>query len=256
MARIAKMIAVAGIAAGVLVSTPANATDLLGGLLGGLVGGGSNSGTTTTAPTKGTVTSVTGDQTAVRYGTATVDFNGAGTGANYTQNGFSLRGTGVLQTGNVNGTSAPLGDATQYLSVNGGKTATLLATDSTKPGFESVSLYWGSIDAFNLLSILDTAGNVIDSFSGNFVASPGSNSDLPYNDPKYNQYVTYTLNSLTGQKIGGLKFASSTDAFELDNVTFFNRAPTSVPEPATLTLFGAGIGGLVAASRRRRKKTA
>jgi len=29
-----------------------------------------------------------------------------------------------------------------------------------------------------------------------------------------------------------------------------------VPEPATLTLFGAGIGGLIAASRRRRKKAA
>ncbi|MEG3092843.1 PEP-CTERM sorting domain-containing protein [Sphingomonas sp. PB1R3] len=240
MARIARMIAVAGIATGVVVSTPASAT------------------TTTTAPTKGTVTSATGDQTAVRYGTATVDFNGAGTGASYTQNGFSLSGGGVLQTGNVNGTSAPLGDTTQYLSVNGGKTATLKATDSTKSGFESVSLYWGSIDSYNLLSILDTAGNVIDSFSGNFVASPGSNVEggNAYSDPKYNQYVTYTLNSLTGQKIGGLKFASSSDAFELDNVTFFNSAPTSVPEPATLTLFGAGIGGLVAASRRRRKKTA
>ncbi|MEK9210985.1 Npun_F0296 family exosortase-dependent surface protein [Sphingomonas sp. 2378] len=119
--------------------------------------------------------------------------------------------------------------------VNGGKEATLKTGGQ---GFDGVSLYWGSADTYNTLSVLDMAGNVLKTITGLDFASPGANAPGSYyNDPKYNQYVTYTLDSLTGQKIGGLKFASGNTAFELDNVSFFNIAPTSVPEPATLTLF-------------------
>ncbi|WP_267435214.1 PEP-CTERM sorting domain-containing protein [Sphingomonas sp. GM_Shp_1] len=220
MAGFAKMITVAGVVAGALVATAAGAD---------------------------TLTSVAGDQTP-RAGSVTVDFNG-----NSLPNGFSLTG-GQLVTGSANGWSQPLGDTTQYLMVNGGQEATL---KTGKQGFDGVSLYWGSADTYNTLSVLDLAGNVLKTITGLDFAAPGANAPGSYyNDPKYNQYVTYTLDSLTGQKIGGLKFASGNTAFELDNVSFFNTAPTSVPEPATLTLFGAGIGGLIAASRRRRKKAA
>ncbi len=227
VAGIAKMMAVAGIVAGAMVSTAASA---------------------------GTLTSVAGDQTP-RAGSVTVDFNSNGTpGQTNLPNGFSLTGGGLLTTGSANGWSAPLGDTTQYLMVNGGKSATL---STGGQGFDGVSLYWGSADSYNTLSILDTAGQVIKTITGLDFAAPGADALFSNpSSPKYNQYVTYTLDSLTGQKIGGLKFASGQAAFELDNVSFFNTAPTSVPEPATLTLFGAGIGGLVAASRRRRKKTA
>ncbi|WP_230483191.1 Npun_F0296 family exosortase-dependent surface protein [Sphingomonas sp. Leaf21] len=224
MAGFMKAMAAAGALAGALVATAAGADSL---------------------------TSVAGDQTP-RAGSVTVDFNG--TNGNTTlPNGFSLSG-GQLVTGSANGWSQPLGDNTQYLMVNGGQQATL---KSTGQGFDGVSLYWGSADSYNTLSVLDTMGNVIRSITGLDFAAPGANAPgSNFADPKYNQYVTYTLDSLTGQKIGGLKFASGQTAFELDNVSFFNTAPTSVPEPATLTLFGAGIGGLLAASRRRRKKTA
>lgn len=227
MAGIAKLMTVAGLVAGAMISTAASA---------------------------GTLTTVAGDQTP-RAGSVTVDFNSNGTaGQTNLPNGFSLTGGGLLTTGSANGWSTPLGDTTQYLMVNSGKTATL---STGGQGFDGVSLYWGSADSFNTLSILDMAGQVVKTITGLDFAAPGANnSGNNFNDPKYNQYVTYTLDSLTGQKIGGLKFASTGTAFELDNVSFFNTAPTSVPEPATLTLFGAGIGGLVAASRRRRKKTA
>lgn len=221
MAGFGKILAVAGVMAGALVATAAGAD---------------------------TLTSVAGDQTP-RAGSVTVDFNGAN-GTTTLPTGFSLSG-GKLVTGSANGYSQPLGDTTQYLMVNSGQQATLT---SNGRGFDGVSLYWGSADSFNTLSVLDTAGKVIRTITGLEFAAPGADAPgVNFADPRYNQYVTYTLDSLTGQKIGGLKFASGQTAFELDNVSFFNTAPTSVPEPATLTLFGAGLAGLVAAARRRKK---
>ncbi len=230
MAGMAKM--VAGLLAGALMSTAAGAGTL----------------------TPGTLTSVAGDQTP-RAGSTTVDFNSNGTpGQTNLPNGFSLTGNGLLVTGSANGYSAPAGDTTQYLMVDGGKSATL---STGGKGFDGVSLYWGSADSYNSLSIFDTAGQLIRTITGLDFAAPGADNSWGQSGAaKYNQYVTYTLDSLTGQKIGSVKFFSGDTAFELDNVSFFNTAPTSVPEPATLTLFGAGIGGLVAASRRRRKKAA
>ncbi|MET4898135.1 PEP-CTERM sorting domain-containing protein [Sphingomonadaceae bacterium jetA1] len=224
MAGFAKMMAMAAVMAGTLGSTSASA---------------------------GTLTSVAGDQTP-REGSVLVDFNGTN-GRTSLPNGFSLSG-GLLTTGSAKGWSQPLNDTTQYLMVNGGKTAVLKTGGK---GFDGVSLYWGSADSFNKLSILDTTYRVIKTITGLDFAAPGADAwGSNYNDPKYNQYVTFTLDSLSGQKIGGLKFTSGSTAFELDNVSFFNTSPTSVPEPATLTLFGLGLGGLVAASRRRRRTVA
>ena len=121
---------------------------------------------------------------------------------------------GALVTGSANGWGQPLGDTTQYLMVNGGKEATVKTGGQ---GFDGVSLYCGSADTCNTLSVLDMAGNVLKTITGLDFASPGANAPGSYyNDPKYNQYVTYTLDSLTGQKIGGPKFASGNTAFELD----------------------------------------
>lgn len=225
MAGVKTMMAVAGMLAGAMVSTAAVAG----------------------------VTSVAYDQPAPA-GATLVDFNSNGTpGTTDLPTGFSLSG-GQLVTGSANGYSTPLGDTTQYLLVNK-SSATLKSNNAA--GYDSVSLYWGSIDTFNTLNILDTASRVIKTITGTEIAFPGANNSFgDYNNPKYNQYVTYTLDSLTGARIGGLQFLSTDTAFELDNVAFFNKNPTAVPEPATLTLFGAGIGGLIAASRRRRKKTA
>jgi len=41
-------------------------------------------------------------------------------------------------------------------------------------------------------------------------------------------------------------------AFQIDNILY--EGLVSVPEPATLLMFGAGLGGLALASRRKRKK--
>ncbi|APX65835.1 hypothetical protein AV944_08295 [Sphingomonas sp. LK11] len=225
MAAVTKMMAMAGVMAGALIATAAHA---------------------------GTLSSTPGNVVPTNP-SVLIDFDGTNGNTTYSS-GFSLSGTAVLTTGSANGYSRPMGDTTQYLMVNGGKTAELRTKDNSYDGF---GLYWGSIDSFNTLEVLGAAGNVLKTITGLDVISP--TADVPgtyYNDPSLNRYVTYTLDSLTGERIAGLRFSSGDTAFELDNVTFFGGKPTSVPEPATLTLFGAGIGGLIAASRRRRKKAA
>jgi hypothetical protein len=225
MAGMVKMIAMAGVMAGAMVASSANASGLTS--VGGNV-----------LPTNPSVL---------------IDFDGTNGNTTYPQ-GFSLSGTGSLKTGSANGYSTPTGDTTQYLMVNGNQSADLTTKDYSYDGF---GLYWGSIDSFNKLEVLGTAGNILKTITGLDVVSPGADSaGSNFADLKYNRYVTYTFDNLTGERIKGLRFSSNATAFELDNVTFFGGTPTSVPEPATLTLFGAGMAGLVAASRRRRKKTA
>lgn len=234
MAGMVKMMAMAGVMAGALVASAAGAT---------------GTSTSVTNLKIGTGISVDGNQVPSNP-SILIDFNGAST--NYGQ-GFSLSG-GALTTGSANGYSQPTGDFTQYLMVNAQQTANLTTKDNTYSGF---GLYWGSIDSFNKLEVLNAAGNVIETILGSNVVNPGADAaGSNYNDFKYNRYVTYTLDQLSGERISGLRFFSDKTAFELDNVSFFGGKPTSVPEPATLTLFGAGIAGMAAASRRRRKKTA
>ncbi|MET4897179.1 PEP-CTERM sorting domain-containing protein [Sphingomonadaceae bacterium jetA1] len=204
------------------------------------------------APALAGVTSVAYDQPAPA-GATVVDFNRSGSaGLTQLPNGFSLTGNYRLVTGTVTGAAAPAGDKTQYLAVSTNPGARLTADK----GYTGVGVYWGSADTFNRLSILDTAGNLIKMISGGEIGGTGAdNSSGDWYNAKYNRYVTFTLDGDTGQKIGALQFDSDRTAFELDNVSFFNSTPTSVPEPATVALFGLGILGLVVLMKRNKLGT-
>ena len=141
-------------------------------------------------------------------------------------------------------------ETSNYLSVNPGDTATLLS----EVGYSKVSLYWGSIDWYNTLSLLDINGNAIASFTGSDIVDPASGDQL---DGLNNRRVTFTVSGETSP-IYGLQFDSSHPAFEVDNIGFYGSAipqlsglVPSVPEPATWAMMLAGFGMVGAAMRKR-----
>ena len=90
-----------------------------------------------------------------------------------------------------------------------------------------------------------------------FVQKSG-NTWLMYNSndrDNFNQDATLLLAGDTFQLIirNDINVAGGND-FALDNILLENTPTTNVPEPLTLSLFGAGLAG--AAALRRRKKAA
>lgn len=163
--------------------------------------------------------------------------------------GVTLTGDGAIVSGDLAGQyAAPAGDATPYLTVpsatsNG--TATLTFADFL--GSQNVtgfSFYWGSIDAYNSLELLDRSGNVLRTIGGADI--PPANGDQAL--PVTNRRVTFDLTG-ADQALGGLRFTSTQYAFESDTFSFSTGA---VPEPATWAMMILGFGGAGVALRRRR----
>ncbi|KQU52946.1 hypothetical protein ASG67_08730 [Sphingomonas sp. Leaf339] len=157
---------------------------------------------------------------------------------------LTTTGTAGIVSGDSNNNYAEpaFSDKTPYLAVQANGTATLQSALS----FESVSFFLGSIDTFNTVSLLNAAGNVIQSFTGSdFIVPANGNQDLPSTNRRV------TLVATAGeQRISGVRFSSGVNALEVDNVVF------AVPEPTTWALMLLGFGMVGAATRYRRRKIA
>lgn len=134
-----------------------------------------------------------------------------------------------------------------------GNYATVSPSDGTPGIFDltafgaitKISLLWGSIDNYNNLDVLDAANNVLASFNGATVIA-SANGDQ--SNPATNRLVTLSLDGSSMTDAAKLRFRSSGNAFEFDNVAIQTAA---VPEPTTWALMIGGFG-LVGASMRRR----
>ncbi|MFM9852670.1 MAG: PEPxxWA-CTERM sorting domain-containing protein [Sphingomonadaceae bacterium] len=151
---------------------------------------------------------------------------------------------GVLVTGSTPTSARPaFSDNSRYLSIAAGQTSTL----TSSIGFNTVSFFWGSIDAFNNVALLDASNNVIASYFGNDpLISSIANGDRT--TPNTNRRVTFTR-ALGDAAIRAVRFQSRNNSFEIDNFVF--QGP--IPEPATWMMLLAGFG-LVGASLRRRNR--
>lgn len=164
-----------------------------------------------------------------------------------------LSGSNGAGFGNPIGTDQPNGaDATTYLSSGStgsqtGSRVEILLPDNGGDGYLYLGLLWGSVDAYNTLSLFDGLDLVGVLTGADVMDSP--NGDQGVNGTLY-------VNILTDLAFDRIVAESSQFAFEIDNIAFNRTAPPgddvpeSVPEPATVFLLGAGLLGLGYARRR------
>jgi hypothetical protein len=130
--------------------------------------------------------------------------------------------------------SSPAG--TSYLSVLGGGSATYgFAGPVTSFQFD-----WGSLDTYNTLSFVSSAGVT--------TVIPGTTFTNPANGDQHAPGTNglFTVAGTAGETFSSVTFASSQNSFEVDNLA------VAVPEPATWAMMILGLGGIGAMLRRRR----
>jgi len=157
-------------------------------------------------------------------------------------------GAVITAAGNQSGVRAapagtPVGGIYQSVGT-GGASSFDFAGAIGNAGLTGVSLYWGSVDAFNRLDFVNRDGVVVDTVLG---------SDLPRFDGNQmlgatNRRLTFAMNGR--DDISRLVFRSSGNAFEFDTIGITTGA---VPEPDTWAMLIAGFGLVGAAARRRRR---
>lgn len=155
--------------------------------------------------------------------------------------GFSLSG-GHIVSGNASGQWASPG-TTKYLAILSNEKVDLTANG----GYGGISFDWGTPDRYNFVSILDTFGNVIKTFQGGDAGTPPISAQT--------SLFNYTVDTTTTPGgIGGVRFESTGNSFELDNVTF--AKPIDVPEPGVGILFAAAVAALIVGRSRARRMRA
>jgi hypothetical protein len=150
----------------------------------------------------------------------------------------------LFTTGSVGGQNAtPFGDGTTYASVGTlVSPATSTLTLSGGP-INYIGLYWGSIDAYNSITITDSGGitTVID--SAHFAVLDPANGDQGLLGSAYvNIFDTFDIKSVV--------FASTNKAFEFDNLTV-----AAVPEASTWAMMILGFLGVGFLGYRKSSKT-
>ena len=181
---------------------------------------------------------------------------------------------GVLNTttgpvGLFQGTSgsaaAPAGDTSIYQAAGtmGSSIFDIRGYAATTP-VRTISVYIGSVDAYNHIDVLDANLNSLGTINGSML--PGNNGDQGASITNRRLYITFGAN----ETVGGLDFHSDGVAFEYDTIgasraTFPGVAngatpatlPTaSIPEPASWILLIAGFAMTGFAARRRRVSVA
>jgi hypothetical protein len=156
---------------------------------------------------------------------------------------YAFSEAGIVSGDALNRYAAPaFGPAgTAYLAVlNGGSFSAVTATATV---YDSVSFFLGSIDAYNVVEVLNATGGVISRFTGaDFVANANGNQDIP----STNRRITIGRD-VNDAAIGGIRFLSNGNSLEVDNVVF------AVPEPSTWAMMFLGFAMIGTAARYRRR---
>ena len=148
--------------------------------------------------------------------------------------GFAFYG-GLVRLGSLGAiksvTAPPPGDLTKYLTVLGGKTATLTSVTPLK----KLSLYMGSPDSFNAIRFIGTGYDF--TLMGSQLWQPLAATD---GDWGWGRRLIYDFGSYGVTKV---VFSSTRNSLEFDDLA--GAIQTAVPEPSSwalmlLVFFGAG----------------
>ena len=114
----------------------------------------------------------------------------------------------------------------------------------------TVSFIWGSLDGGNMVELLGTAGNVLASFTGGNVYAQSQNYSTSI--ARQNPVVYFNLTGADQTAVRALRFSSTNNSFEIDNVAVQSASMQPVPEPATWAMMVVGFGLAGYGLRRRR----
>ena len=167
-----------------------------------------------------------------------------GAPATFQFNAATPQYSGTIYFDSVSGVRAqPAGSTGGYAAVGPANAQSSAILDlSSFAEINTITFLWGSVDDYNTLDVLGTGM----SFNGGSmgVAPPSGNQT----DPSSNRLVTLTFTGVDRSNVTGLRFSSTGNAFEFDNVNV-----AAVPEPASwaMMLGGFGLMGGVMRARRR-----
>ena len=184
-------------------------------------------------------------------GTKTIDFN-SGTATD--PNGFATYSgsNGIVQGSVTNQYATPLGDNSYYLTVAPSGLQNIPGSGDETITFANpidyFGFYWGSIDAYNFVSVY-SGSKLITTFNGTNV--PGASADGNQTSPTNNFYVNLLANTSIGETFDKVVFSTTGLAFETDNHSY---RLASVPEPtAILGLLAFGVVSAGSFMKRKSK---
>lgn len=154
---------------------------------------------------------------------------------------------GAIRTGTLSGLAAqPLGSTGNYWTMGPSDGAMGVMNLASFGIINSIGFIWGSVDNYNWVDVLARNGSVLRTFNGTEVAVTPNGS---WTEPATNPYATILITGADRTNIGGLRFRSTTNAFEVDNF-----AIGAVPEPSMWAMLVLGFGALGSAMRSQSRK--
>ena len=156
-------------------------------------------------------------------------------------------GNVITAAGSIGGVrAAPAGtpNGNVYQSIGTGGSSTFDFSQFTGVrGLTSASFYWGSVDAYNFVDLLDAGGAVVRTISGTDLPQFNGNQTASIT----NRRVFFTFSP--DEDVTALRLRSTGMAFEFDNIAVAG----AVPEPETWAMLIMGLGMIGAVMRRPRR---